>query len=148
MQQSALTLGTLALGGLALAGLHDWSNATSTLPLIVFLLVVPAVSYVSVFVWLGEYARTTRAGCFLVGIEEKVNRAAAILNVLQETRALQLAAVAQVGAFAAGEPDAELQLIGATGEPSELTSAGTDWKAVLGRLTSAGLSPRCPNPPD
>jgi hypothetical protein len=73
MQQSALTLGTLAIGGLALAGFHEWSDEGSKLPLVVFLVVLPLVSYVSVFIWLGEYARATRAGEFIAAIEAKVN---------------------------------------------------------------------------
>ena len=73
MQQSALTLGTLAIGGLAIAGFHEWPHENSSLPLVVFLVVLPLVSYVSVFIWLGEYARATRAGEFIAAIEAKVN---------------------------------------------------------------------------
>jgi hypothetical protein len=75
LQQSCLVFGTLALGGLALAGFHDWSDKTSRLPLVIFLAVVPLVSYVNGCVWLGEYTRTARAGAFLAKIELKVNAA-------------------------------------------------------------------------
>jgi hypothetical protein len=75
MQQSSLTLGTLALGGLVLAGFHDWDTKTANLPLVIFFVVVPIVSYVVGFIWLGEYARATRAGEYLVHVEERVNEA-------------------------------------------------------------------------
>ncbi|HVN62380.1 MAG TPA: hypothetical protein VMT59_14045 [Gaiellaceae bacterium] len=73
LQQSCLVFGTLALGGLALAGFREWSDAKSRLPLLIFLVLVPLVSYVNGCVWLGEYARTARAGAFLAEIEDKVN---------------------------------------------------------------------------
>jgi hypothetical protein len=74
LQQSCLVFGTLALGGLALAGFREWSDPRSRLPLLIFLVLVPLVSYVNGCVWLGEYARTARAGAFLAEIENKVNR--------------------------------------------------------------------------
>jgi hypothetical protein len=73
MQQSALALGALALGGTVLAGLNAWPDEKSTLPLIVFVVVVPLVSYVASSIWLAEYSRAMRAGAFLVSVEEKVN---------------------------------------------------------------------------
>lgn len=88
MQQSSLTLGTLALGGLAVAGLHDWADAESSLSLVVFLLVVPLISYISVFIWLGEYVRMMRAGSFLTRIENKVNRSLGVAEAAFEEKAL------------------------------------------------------------
>jgi hypothetical protein len=74
MQQAVLSFSTLALGGLALAGFHELGHDGSReLALLIFLLVFPLVSYVSLFIWLGEYARTTRAGLFLAGLETRIN---------------------------------------------------------------------------
>jgi hypothetical protein len=69
MQQTTLSFSTLALGGVCALGFH----ANGSLPLLVFLVVLPMLSYVSLFIWLGEYARTTRAGCFLMRIEARIN---------------------------------------------------------------------------
>jgi hypothetical protein len=74
MQQTTLSFSTLALGGVAAAGFHALpADKDASLPLLIFLLIVPLVSYVSLFIWLGEYARTTRAGSFLRGVEERIN---------------------------------------------------------------------------
>ena len=74
MQQTVLSFSTLALGGLALAGLHELrSDGDPALALLIFLLLLPLVSYVTLFIWLGEYARTTRAGLFLSGLEQRIN---------------------------------------------------------------------------
>jgi len=74
MQQTVLSFSTLALGGLALAGFHELApSGNSPLALLIFLLVLPLVSYVSLFIWLGEFARTTRAGSFLSGLEQRIN---------------------------------------------------------------------------
>jgi hypothetical protein len=74
MQQTVLSFSTLALGGLALAGLHELrQDGDPALALLIFLLLLPLVSYVTLFIWLGEYARTTRAGLFLSKLEQRIN---------------------------------------------------------------------------
>jgi hypothetical protein len=74
MQQTTLSFSTLALGGLALAGFRELGkDGSGELAVLLFLLVLPLVSYVALFIWLGEYARTTRAGFFLKELEERIN---------------------------------------------------------------------------
>lgn len=74
MQQTVLSFSTLALGGLALAGFREvGKSGDDALALVIFLLALPLVSYVSLLIWLGEYARTTRAGLFLSGLEQRIN---------------------------------------------------------------------------
>jgi hypothetical protein len=74
MQQTVLSFSTLALGGLALAGFRALGkDDDDVVALVIFLLALPLVSYVSHLIWLGEYARTTRAGLFLAGLEHRIN---------------------------------------------------------------------------
>jgi hypothetical protein len=74
MQQAVLSFSTLALGGLALAGFRALgTDGDDAVALVIFLLAVPVVSYVSLLIWLGEYARTTRAGRFLSELEHRIN---------------------------------------------------------------------------
>ena len=71
-QQSILRFGTAAIAVVIATGFNLWEK--SPLPEMVFLLFIPAISYLVLTIWMGEIARMMRAGIFLVKLEEKINK--------------------------------------------------------------------------
>lgn len=71
-QQSILRFGTAAIAVVIATGFNLWEK--SPLPEIIFLLFIPAISYLVLTIWMGEAARMTRAGMFLMKLEEKINK--------------------------------------------------------------------------
>jgi len=49
------------------------SNSVSTLPSLILISIIPAITSFVLFVWLGEYQRMQRAGKYLVSLENKIN---------------------------------------------------------------------------
>ena len=72
-QQSTLRIGTAIIGALLVAGLNLWEKAV--LPEFILLFLVPAVSYLSLVIWMGELQRMVRCKIFLAALEQSVNEA-------------------------------------------------------------------------
>jgi hypothetical protein len=71
MQQSILTFGTATIGIILSAGFNVWDK--QFLPEIIFMALLPAVSYLIVLSYIGETGRMFRAGRFIALIENKIN---------------------------------------------------------------------------
>ncbi len=72
MQNSILAFGSATIGVVISAGFNVWDK--SPLPEILFLLLVPAIVYLVIIIWLGEVSRMFRVGRFISTIEIKINK--------------------------------------------------------------------------
>ncbi len=69
---SAYKWGATAVGVIIGAGLTQW-NEKHSIVLLVFFVLVPAISCMSMLIWLGEATRMKRAGDYICLIEEKAS---------------------------------------------------------------------------
>jgi hypothetical protein len=72
-QQSTLRIGTAIVGAMLVAGLNLWEKPI--LPEFILLFLVPAVSYLSLIIWMGELQRMVRCKIFLAALEQSINKA-------------------------------------------------------------------------
>ncbi|MBU1702591.1 MAG: hypothetical protein KJ970_10660 [Candidatus Eisenbacteria bacterium] len=70
LQQAVLRYGLAATGALIAVAFGIWGVVL--LASVALLLFVPAVSYLSLIIWIGEVARMMRAGWYLKALEERV----------------------------------------------------------------------------
>ena len=70
-QQSILRFGTASIGVVLAIGFQFWENAK--IFSIIFLVFLPLLSYLILFIWMGEVARMMRAGIYIHELEKKVN---------------------------------------------------------------------------
>jgi hypothetical protein len=73
-QQSSLSLGTAALALLAAGAFQVWERE-SLLATLIFIAFVPLLAMTILWIWMGELARMSRAGNYLLRIEWELQRA-------------------------------------------------------------------------
>ncbi|MCL4504061.1 MAG: hypothetical protein M1438_19735 [Deltaproteobacteria bacterium] len=71
-QQQIFSIGAATIGVFLLAGINAWDK--SPLPEIIFLVMIPIIVYLVFLIWFGEFIRMIRAGKFLRGIENKIDK--------------------------------------------------------------------------
>ncbi len=83
---SVLSFG-LAVVGAILAALSATikEHGNSPLPGLILTLLIPLIANFVLFMWLGEYQRSQRAGKFLAGLEYRINHLAALKLLSWET---------------------------------------------------------------
>lgn len=69
---SALRWGSAIVGALMGAGFVAWNNRQHFVVLIIFYIVVPILSSMSMFLWLGEAIRFKRVGDYICMLEQKI----------------------------------------------------------------------------
>lgn len=86
-RNTILSFGLAAIGALFTGSIVAYKTDIHLLITNVALIVmIPAVSYIVLAMWLGEYERSQRAGKFLVGLECRINTEASRTLLTWETR--------------------------------------------------------------
>lgn len=76
-RMSILSFGLAAIGAILAAGIATYTPGSySPLSSLFLILLVPAITNFTLFMWLGEYQRMQRAGSFLARLEHRINEKA------------------------------------------------------------------------